>query len=244
MGIIKICISCTKEYESRAVTKYRRGTCRPCQNKKIRTIYAQKRVESGEGYCEFEELLSRGFKKCTKCMEVKPLDLFSKSKTKCGYRVGCKMCDSKLYKKYEGANRDKINENRRNRRKDPERGIIFSLRNRQQSFFKGGKRNKGRATTALIREWMGCSVADCKIHLEKQFKEGMSWSNRGMGLDKWQIDHKIPICLTELGKGEMLDTPLNRRIWHYKNLQPLWHSDNAKKSKSLIHLNDFYEPDT
>lgn len=174
-------------------------------------------------------------------MEVKPLLLFSKSNTKAGYRVGCKSCDAKLNKIYSEANRDKINEKRRQRRKDPIRGILLSLRSRQQAFFKHGRRNKAKATTQLLREWLGCSLNECKLHLEAQFKEGMTWNNRGIGKEKWQIDHKIPICLTEIQNGGMVDSPLNRKVWHYTNLQPLWHSDNAKKSDSLIHLNAINE---
>jgi hypothetical protein len=36
---------------------------------------------------------------------------------------------------------------------------------------------------------VGCSIEYLKSHLEKQFTEGMNWSNYG----KWHVDHKKPL---------------------------------------------------
>jgi hypothetical protein len=66
------------------------------------------------------------------------------------------------------------------------------------------------------------------MHLESQFKEGMSWSNYGKQkdnrLDSWEIDHIIPISTFDL-----TDEDQQRKCWHYTNLQPLWAIDNLQK---------------
>lgn len=65
---------------------------------------------------------------------------------------------------------------------------------------------------------LGCSPLKLKEHLEKQFKDGMSWDNQGL----WHIDHKIPLAS---GNTEELII----KLFHYTNLQPLWAIDNMKK---------------
>ena len=205
---------------------------------KDRQKYAAKRIELGKSPAfQFQTLFSEGLKKCNLCSNIKTLDNFSKCKhTKHGYRSSCKQCDAEKNKEYEKNNRDKINEKRRIRRKDPKRSIILSQRDRQRALFKQKGKNKTQKTTELIRKWLGCTVEECKIYIESLFLKDMSWENRGVGEDKWQIDHIIPISLTELNeKGEIIDNDFNKKIWHYTNLQPLWHSDNSKKSNKYNH---------
>lgn len=233
--MIKTCIRCGSDYESPAMRRNSRGICVSCKCEKERLKYAQKRVESGEGYKDFDDLFNRGLKKCTICNEIKPLDMYSQRKGN-KFRCKCKSCDSTFNKIYEASNREKINRKRRERRKDPQRGIVLSLRSRQNTLFKKEGIRKTQPTTKLLKEWLGCSIGECKAHIESLFLEKMGWNNRGVGMHKWQIDHKIPITLTEIHDGSMADTSLNRKIWHYTNLQPLWHLDNAKKSDSLIYL--------
>jgi hypothetical protein len=73
---------------------------------------------------------------------------------------------------------------------------------------------------------LGCSIDFLKQHLEKQFTEGMSFSNYG----KWHIDHIKPCARFDLSK------PIEQlKCFHYTNLQPLWESDNcSKKDKILV----------
>ena len=58
------------------------------------------------------------------------------------------------------------------------------------------------------------------IHLEKQFKPGMTLDNYG----EWHIDHIKPITKFDLKNENEL-----RKCFHYKNLQPLWAIENIKK---------------
>ncbi len=66
-----------------------------------------------------------------------------------------------------------------------------------------------------------------KIHLERQFKLGMTWSNYG----KWHIDHKVPDCsfkYTSVNDEEF------QKCWSLENLQPLWAEENLRKSGKII----------
>jgi hypothetical protein len=79
--------------------------------------------------------------------------------------------------------------------------------------------------TKRKRHWediVGYTKEDLKLHLEKQFKEGMSWDNYG----KWQIDHIKPISsfkITDVNCEEL------KKCWALENLQPLWAIDNMRK---------------
>ena len=74
------------------------------------------------------------------------------------------------------------------------------------------------------RDLLGCTMEQMLVHLEKQFKPGMTWDNQGKGDDKWEIDHIIPFAAFDLSIVE------NQFIvcW-YQNLQPLWGHGNASK---------------
>lgn len=72
-------------------------------------------------------------------------------------------------------------------------------------------------------EILGCAYADLVNHLESQFKDGMSWENRG----KWHIDHKIPLASAKT-EEELL------KLCHYTNLQPLWAFDNLSKGSKIL----------
>jgi hypothetical protein len=71
-------------------------------------------------------------------------------------------------------------------------------------------------------ELLGCSVEFLKQHLEGQFTEGMRWNNYGRG--GWVIDHIKPCVLFDLTNPSE-----QRKCFNYKNLQPLWETDNLIK---------------
>jgi hypothetical protein len=72
-------------------------------------------------------------------------------------------------------------------------------------------------------EILGYSPLELKEHIERQFKEGMTWSNYG----EWVIDHIIPISSAKnLEEGIELSK--------LENLQPLWAVDNLIKGNRII----------
>jgi signal transduction histidine kinase len=68
---------------------------------------------------------------------------------------------------------------------------------------------------------LGCSVAKFKLHIEQQFRDGMSWDNHGI---LWQIDHIKPCCAFNLSKSTE-----QRKCFNYKNTQPLLTHENQSK---------------
>ena len=70
-------------------------------------------------------------------------------------------------------------------------------------------------------EYLGCSIAEFKAHIESQWQEGMTWENHSM--HGWHIDHIKP--LDWFIKNS--DDPWQAN--HYLNLQPLWAEENHSK---------------
>lgn len=69
---------------------------------------------------------------------------------------------------------------------------------------------------------LGCSIQECREHIEKQFTEGMTWENHAP--QGWHIDHIIPCKSFDLTNIEQ-----QKQCFHYSNLQPLWWRDNLNK---------------
>ena len=64
-------------------------------------------------------------------------------------------------------------------------------------------------------------------HLEKQFKDDMTWDNYGI----WHVDHKLPITsfdIQEMGDEEFM------KCWCLDNLQPMWGEENIRKSNKVL----------
>jgi len=69
-------------------------------------------------------------------------------------------------------------------------------------------------------DYVGCSALELRQHLEKQFVDGMNWSNQGY----WQIDHIRPCASFDFTREEDIHA-----CFHYTNCQPLWAVDNNRK---------------
>ena len=96
--------------------------------------------------------------------------------------------------------------------------LTFVVRSRIRNFVKTTKDLKPGKTFDLI----GCSPQELVVHIEKQFKDGMSWENHG----EWHIDHIIPLSSAKT-KEDLF------KLCHYTNLQPLWAFDNLSKGAKL-----------
>ena len=94
------------------------------------------------------------------------------------------------------------------------------LRNRLRTAITGGYKS-GSAVSDL-----GCTIAEFRVYLEKQFLPGMSWENHSRY--GWHIDHIRPLSSFDLTDREQLLEACN-----YTNMQPLWAIDNLEKSKKL-----------
>ena len=115
----------------------------------------------------------------------------------------------------KNSNQRKYRKNRRER--DPMFRVLSNLRTRIHDVLT----SKHIVKEATTKKLTGCTLEYLKNHLEKKFKDGMSWDNYG----QWHIDHIRPCASFNL-----LD-PIEQKIcFHYTNLQPLWAEDNLKKS--------------
>jgi hypothetical protein len=156
----------------------------------------------------------------------KSLDNFWKSKgSKDGLHAYCKPClnsakrvyDKKYSKTPRGIEirRKAIRKYCRKMRQVPEYKAFKNVRNRLMRFLKKRKINKNNSAVASI----GLRPDELRQYIESKFKPGMTWDNYG----KWHVDHIIPIS-SAANETEAM------KLNHYSNLQPLWASENLKKS--------------
>lgn len=97
---------------------------------------------------------------------------------------------------------------------------IFS--NGIRKSLKSGK--DGRSWEKLVNY----TANELKTHIEKQFKDGMTWNKFLKG--EIHIDHKIPIAVFNFETPEDIDF---KRCWALKNLQPLWARENCAKGDKI-----------
>lgn len=106
------------------------------------------------------------------------------------------------------------------RKRDP----AFAMAVRQRNRLSNALRHFGTRKKSKTMDLVGCTPAQLAIHIESQFKEGMSWDNRG----QWHVDHILPLSRFDLSKEEH-----QRVAFHYTNLQPLWKLENLVKNNSM-----------
>ena len=129
-----------------------------------------------------------------------------------------------LDRKYYAENRDKLREGRNKKYKKDlnfKLRAIISVRMRQAL-----KRNNTKKTSKSA-ELLGCTVKEAREHIEKQFKEGMTWENYGH--NTWHIDHIMPCASFDLTDPEQ-----QKKCFHYTNLQPLWAHENMSKGAKIL----------
>lgn len=132
---------------------------------------------------------------------------------------------TRLYRQKEYVKKRRAEYARLQRKTSTNHRILCNLRSRLYSAIKSYKcgLNKLERTKILL----GCSIVELKLHIEKQFKDGMNWENYGKG--GWHIDHIIPcdsFDLTILSEQQ--------KCFHYSNLQPLWAKDNISKGNKTL----------
>jgi hypothetical protein len=105
---------------------------------------------------------------------------------------------------------------------DPVYAMSVRLRNRLSLAFK----TNGYKKQSTTEQMLGCSFAKFKMHIEKQFINGMSWDNRA----DWHLDHILPLSCATTGEGL-------EKLSHYSNIRPIWAADNLAKSDNLVLTN-------
>ena len=211
----------------------------------LSTITIKKRCLSSEylGFA-FVEYIMSDKKKCNLCGEVKLLPEFDKCEGgKYGVKGRCKDCRTIYLKKYckehliEQAaivrnwrknNIDRARETARKSARKRRENLSYRLHNNFSRRMRETINN-----SKDYQSWVSLvdyNLEKLKQHLETQFKDGMSWGNYGIGEDKWNIDHILPISHFDIDSYDCQDF---KNCWALDNLQPLWHIENMAKGYNL-----------
>lgn len=182
-------------------------------------------------------------KKCNTCKIEKEINEFNKDRCSSdGLKYSCRECTKNKYSIYYKNNKEKEIERQTNYqnnnkssvklsrntrlKKKYDTDILYRLkintRNRIKLFLKSINFDKVRNGTFNI---VGCTPTELKEHIEKQFTDGMNWSN--YGFRGWHIDHIKPLASVENSDDVY-------KLCHYTNLQPMWAVDNYKKGDRII----------
>jgi hypothetical protein len=131
-------------------------------------------------------------------------------------------------KEYREKNIDKIREIKRTyertrKANDPLYKLIANFRTAIYQVLKENNVEKNGHYFEVLKY----SPEELISHLEKQFKDGMSWDNYG----EWHVDHILPITsfnIQEIGDEEFM------KCWSLSNLQPMWGEENIRKSNKVL----------
>ena len=122
-----------------------------------------------------------------------------------------------IQKRWNRKNRQRINARKRERyQNDPAFAMMQRLRVRLGQ-------TVGTKKSASTKELVGLDSDAFVVYIEQRFKDGMTWERRS----EWHLDHIVP--LAHWGDA-ILDADVQRKAFHYTNLQPLWGSENCSKS--------------
>lgn len=102
---------------------------------------------------------------------------------------------------------------------------IYALKHRIRSLINQTLRINNLSKTSKTVQILGCTFAEFKIHIERQFYKGMTWENRS----KWHLDHIIPIS-SATTEHEII------KLNHYLNLRPCWAKENISKGSKILFL--------
>lgn len=199
-------------------------------------------------------------KTCSNCHACKPVALFRKKHNQCKaciaayyrkYRQNNKEKLAAKDRKYRQENKEKITANKREYRQENKEEIAayqreYRQEHREDRNARDRKRRKNDPVYAITKrlrsrmweavkaagldkkcdsssELLGISYQGLKEWLEAQFTEGMTWENRS----DWHVDHRVPCDAFDM------TVETNQRIcFWYKNLQPLWATQNIQKSNT------------
>lgn len=140
------------------------------------------------------------------------------------YRANNRERARRWQKRYSTANHSKINDKLRERRRnDPMLRLKDAIRGSIRAYL-GSKKTRRSATFAIV----GCTPDFLRGHLERQFRDGMTWENYG---PYWHVDHRIP-----LASGNSPEEIMG--LSHWTNLQPLTAFENISKGSKLVLPND------
>jgi Zn ribbon nucleic-acid-binding protein len=220
----KICPTCkvektTDQYTNNKIRKDGlQRECRECCHLHNSKHYHTKKS------VRINENLKPKHKICSYCNNEIPFEQFNKLKLgRFGLKGECKICEKIRDKQYRNNNKEKLNQYRKNKKAtDPQFKLKHILRLRLLDALKRDNITKRHSALELL----GCSIEQCKYHIESQFKPEMNWSNHG---SYWEIDHIIP-C----NSFDLIDIEQQKQCFYYTNLQPLTIYENRSKKNRIM----------
>jgi hypothetical protein len=185
-------------------------------NKEYRKLHREKILKRHKEYHKLNSVVINARNKNYRELNKKAVmdyakNYYKQNKFKIGERT----------KAYQRSHREKVNNRHKTRLKvDINYKLACSLRNRMKEAIKNNQKGG-----SAVRD-LGCSVNECRLYIEKQFKDGMNWENYGR--NGWHFDHIIPLSSFNLG-----DPVECKKACHYSNLQPLWWYENLSKGSKI-----------
>lgn len=198
-------------------------------------------------------------KQCVKCKKFKTQTMFGKRrKNRDGLKSHCKQCGSIYRRQHYEKNKARVLKLKKiyyynNRTKELAQNKAYRQSERGKE--KRRKRQKIRLNTdfkyRLIRNhrcriWhavkgiskeqsskdlLGCNNQEYKEYLTKQFLPEMTIENYGT---VWEVDHMKPCSSFDL-----TDEEERKKCFHFTNTQPMFISENKKKSNKIIYDMDW-----
>lgn len=102
---------------------------------------------------------------------------------------------------------------------------LFAAKERIRGLIRASLSGRGYKKRTKTESILGCTYAEFKAHIERQFLPNMTWENRHL----WHIDHITPLSTAKTEEDVMA---LN----HVSNLRPLWADDNMSKGDKVLFL--------
>lgn len=215
----KLCTTCNEVKDISFFSKASRNKsgfyyrCKPCQKR-----YAFENAEKIKSYRKSKAVERKNYmKKWNEINRAHVLEYRERTKES-------KILTQKIYYQKNKKKCQQRNDKRHKQRvkEDP----LYLLASSARAQVRHGLKMVGTVKTQKSNKYLGISYEKLKTYLEKKFKKGMTWQNHGIGKDKWNIDHIIPLASAKT-EEEMIV------LLHYRNLQPLWSTENLKKWKKI-----------
>jgi hypothetical protein len=106
-------------------------------------------------------------------------------------------------------------------RQDPSKRLRWHLSRRMNLAL----RDQGEYKRSSLSSYVGCTMPELRVWLEKQFKRGMTWENYG---PYWHVDHILPCASFDLADPNQV-----LQCFHFTNLRPLKAFDNVSKGGKI-----------
>jgi len=229
------CTKCSKEKEESDFYKIRNKIKRPCKECALKNqrkyymkndIHRKKCIEKVKKYALIHKVEKTKYKKQYYINNKNVISIKAKNnylEHKKERHISSKAYRDKHKHEIKFKINKKVSTNRARNKKyktDSLYKLLCILRSRITIAFKRKNFIKSNKSMELI----GADIDFVKKYIERQFTKGMTWENYGH--NGWEIDHIIPLSSAKT-KEDLL------RLFHYTNLQPLWHEENHIKNNKI-----------